>query len=487
MVATKEPKTVPQNTAAKARRPGFALAIIAIAQLMIVLDATVVNVALPTIQKQLNFSPVDLEWIVNGYAVTFGGLLLLGGRAGDIFGRRRMFAFGIGLFTLASFFGGIAQSEIWLIIARIVQGVGGAIIAPASLSLLAETFPEGPGRNRAFGVYGAVAGAGGSLGLLLGGVITQLASWRWVFFINLFIGALVLLALRSAIAPSQKRAGQLDLAGGLTVTAAVMSLVYGLARAGTYHFSDTQVIVFLALAGVFLLAFLIIEARSKQPLMPFQIFTNRNRSAAYAQSLVVSAALFSVFFFLTLFVQQILGYDPLKAGLGFLPLSFGITIVSILISQIVAKTGPRWPMSAGALVAAGGLFYMSMITPSSTYFSAVLGPSIVMAIGLGLLFVPLSLSAVAAIRPEQAGLASALLNTSQQIGGALGLAIMVNVATAVTSSQLQAGIARAQAVTAGYSRAFLVAVGIDLLAFLIAIIFIRTRPAKPWMLAKPEY
>ncbi len=476
MVTLKEPETRHQNVEPQ-RGPsqgnGLALAVLAVSQLMIILDATVVNVALPTIQRQLNFSPVNLEWLVNGYSIAFGGLLLLGGRAGDLFGRRFMFTLGISIFALASLLGGLAQNEIWLIIARIIQGAGGAIVAPTVLSLLTETFAEGASRNRAFGIYGAIGGAGGSLGLLLGGILTDLASWRWVFFINIIIGIAVLVIIPRAFAASRRRTGNLDLAGGLTVTLGMMSLVYGLSRAGNNTFSDRLVIVFLVLAAILFAAFVIIETRSRQPLMPWRIFSNRNRSGAYATALAVGAALFSVFFFLTLFVQNIRGYSPLRAGIAYLPLSISITVMSVVMSRLISKTGPRLPMAIGALISAGGLVWFAQLTPSSGYIGSILGPSIILGIGLGLLFLPMSLTAVSAVLPQQTGLASALLNAGQQIGGSLGLAILVNVAVSVTKAQVITGVAQVQAVTAGYSRAFIVAAGFYFLAFLIAALTIR--------------
>jgi EmrB/QacA subfamily drug resistance transporter len=457
---------------------GIALAIISIAQLMIILDATIVNVALPTIQRELGFTTVDLQWIINGYSITFGGLLLLGGRFGDIFGRRRMFMIGLIVFTVSSLLAGVAQSEAWLIIARIIQGLGAAIVTPTALSLLTDTFPEGPSRDRAFGVYGAIAGAGGSLGLLLGGVLTDLASWRWIFFINLFIGAALLVLIPRIVKGSRPIPGHMDLAGGLTVTAGLMSLIYGLTRAGNNSFSDVQAIVFIVLAFVLLAVFWIIERRSRYALMPFRIFSNRNRSGAYAVSLTIGAALFGVFFFLTLYVQNILGFSPLRSGVAFLPLSIGITIMSIVISRFIRKTGPRLPMAIGALIAAGGLYWMSLITPTSEYFFSVFGPALTMAVGLGLLFVPMTLSAVSGVRPHEAGLASALLNAGQQVGGAIGLGVLVNVSTSATASQLAAGANQASALVSGYSNAFVVSAGIAFLAFIIALIAVRTPRIK---------
>ncbi len=457
---------------------GLALAVIAIAQLMIVLDATIVNVALPTIQKQLNFSPTDLQWIINGYAVTFGGLLLLGGRAGDLYGRRRMFTTAIIIFTVASLLGGLAQNEVWLITTRIVQGVGAAIVAPTALSLMADTFPEGPQRNRAFGVYGAIAGGGGALGLLLGGVLTSLESWRWIFFVNIPIGIFVLLLIPRTLKASARRPGHLDLSGGITVTAGIMSLVFGLSRAGTYGWGNDQTVIALSMAAVFLVSFLVIERRHPQPLMPFRIFSNRSRSGAYGVALAIGASIFSVFFFLTLFVQNILGFSPLKAGVSFMPLTIGIIIMAGIMSRIVSRTGARLPMMIGALAAAGGLYWVSHLTPTSSYLSAIFAPMLIMALGLGAIFVPMSLTVVSGVRSEETGLASALLNVSQQIGGSLGLAILVSVATSVTTDQIQHGVPQVLAITSGYSRAFLIASGIALCASLIAFFAIRSRPAR---------
>ncbi len=464
---------------APVRNPGLALAVIALAQLMIILDATVVNVALPTIQRQLNFSSVDLQWIVNGYAVTFGGLLLLGGRAGDLFGRRRLFFAAIALFTIASLAGGLARNEIWLLTSRVFQGIGGAIVAPTSLSLLADTFPEGPRRNRAFGVYGAIAGGGGALGLLLGGVLTSLESWRWVFLINIPIGIIVLALMARALPPARRRRGKLDLPGGLAATGGLMSLVFGLSRAGTLGFRHEQTIISLSIAVILIAAFILIESRSEQPLMPLKVFSNRSRTGAYGISLCVGASTFSVFFFLTLFVQNILGFSPLKAGIGFLPLTAGVIVMAGIMSRVVARTGFRLPMAVGAVVFAGGLFWASHLTVASTYLSGVLESSLIMALGLGAIFVPLSLAVVSGVPPNETGLVSALLNVGQQIGGSLGLAIMVNVSSAATKSQLAAGAPTAVAITSGYSRAFEVASGMGLLACVLALAFVISRPPSP--------
>ncbi|HEX7474513.1 MAG TPA: MFS transporter, partial [Dehalococcoidales bacterium] len=304
--------------------------------------------------------------------------------------------------------------------------------------------------------------------------------WRWVFFINLPIGIIVLLLIPRAIKATARQTGSLDLAGGLTVTGGMMGLVYGLSRAGSHSFSDTQAIISLALAAILLVTFVIVESRNPRALMPLRIFANRNRSATYAIALAIGASVFSVFFFLTLFVQNILGYSPLRAGFSFLPLTAGIVIMATVISRVVGKIGPRIPMAAGALVAAGGLFWSSHLSPGSGYVSAVLAPTLVLAFGLGAIFVPMSLLAVSGVKQSEAGLSSALLNAGQQIGGSLGLAILVNVATTVTNNRLNNGASQIAATTAGYSRAFLVAAGIALIASVIAFLAIRNpKPNTP--------
>src|SRR6266852_8636557 len=312
--------TVDRNTNPLPRNLGLALAVIAAAQLMVVLDATIVNIALPSIQRSLKFTPTGLEWVINAYSLTFGGLLLLGGRAGDLFGRRRVFTAGIVLFTLGSLAGGFATNATWLIAARAAQGVGAAIVAPTALSLIADTFREGSERNRALGVYGAVAGAGGALGLLLGGLLTSFASWRWVLFVNVPIGIVLAIVAPRVLAASPGRDGRLDLPGAFTVTGGMVSLVYGLSHAATYGWTDRLTLAALALAGLLLLIFVAVESRSRHALMPFTIFAHRNRDGAYVLSLIIGVAVFGVFFFLTQFVQNILGFSPLVAGVSFLPL-----------------------------------------------------------------------------------------------------------------------------------------------------------------------
>jgi EmrB/QacA subfamily drug resistance transporter len=476
-------------------RLGLALVVIASAQLMVVLDATIVNVALPHVQRALGFSGNGLEWVVNAYAVTFGGLLLLGGRAGDIFGRRRVFVFGLLLFSAASLLGGFATSQAWLLTARAVQGVGGAVIAPTALALISTNFPEGGPRNRAFGVYSAMAGGGGAVGLLLGGVLTTYLSWRWVLFVNVPIGIVVAAAAPRVLAESPRRPGRIDVAGAITGTGGIALLVYGLSKAatgpdGVSHWGDTQVLASLTLAVVLLVSFVLIEMRSSHPLLPMRVLADRNRSGAYLIMLCTGTAIFGLFFFLTLFMQTVLGYSAIRSGVAYLPFAIGIVVASALASRLVARTGARLLILAGAAAVAGGTFWFSRLTEHAGYAGQLLGPMLVTSLGLGLLFVPLSLVALHNVAERDSGVAASLLNTGQQVGGAIGLAALGTIAwTTVANTVRNTGAAiaagrqpalspaqlEAHALATGFSRGFLTAAGIALLALLIAIATIRVR------------
>ena len=466
---------------------GLALVVISAAQLMIVLDATIVNVALPTIRTSLHFSEANLEWLITAYSLTFGGLLLFGGRTGDLYGKRRMFMIGIAIFATASLLGGLAQGDLWLILTRACQGVGGAIAAPTALSLIATNFPEGPPRNRAMGVYAAMSGGGGAVGLLLGGILVDLVSWRWIFFVNVPIAAVVLLLAPRALNESQTTSGYLDLPGAITATAGMLSLVYGLSNAATHSWGSPNVVVPLCIAAVLILSFLIIETRSSEPLMPLRIFANRNRSGTYAIMLCVGTGLFSMFFFLTQFLQNVLGWSAIKTGVGFLPMTVGIVVGAGLASRLVGRIGVRIPLLIGPGAAFIGLAWLSRITVTSSYLD-IIGPLLIISSGMGLAFVPLTLTAVKDVRPNETGLASALLNTGQQVGGALGLAILATIAIDTTKSKVQslAAIAHghvtpsttAIATTHGYTTAFAVAACIELVGFIVSLIVIRMpRPA----------
>jgi EmrB/QacA subfamily drug resistance transporter len=490
---------------APTRRLGLALAVIATAQLMVVLDATIVNVALPHIQTALGFSNSGLEWVVNAYALAFGGLLLLGGRSGDLLGRRRVFIAGILLFSLASLLGGFATSEAWLLTARIAQGVGGAFAAPTALSLIAVTFPEGPPRNRAMGVYAGMSVAGGAVGLLLGGVLVTYLSWRWVFFVNVPLGLLLALAAPRVLGESARRRGQFDLPGAITGSLGLAALVYGLSSAatgqnGVSHWGDTKVIVSLVAAAVLLVAFGIIEVRSRSALLPIRVLRSRDRTGAYLISLCIGTALFGMFFFLTLFVQNVWGYSALRTGVSYLPLAGMILVASALASQLVNRIGARPLMIVGSVMATGGMIWLSRITEHSTYAGGLLGPMLLTATGMGLLFVPISLVSLTKVANNDAGVASSLLNVGQQVGGALGLAVLGTVAWSAVANSLrsQAAAAAAAAKTAtvhlsagqqaalakaatnhalahGFSQGYVVSAGIMALALVIAVVVIRVK------------
>lgn len=407
--------------------PGIALAVIAACQLMVVLDSTIVNIALPHIQGALKFSTTDLTWVISAYTLTFGGLLLLGGRAGDILGRRRVFMTGIMLFTLASLLGGLAQEPWQLLAARALQGVGGAIASPTALALITTTFPEGPERNRAFAVFAAVSAGGGAIGLLAGGMLTEWLDWRWVLFVNVPIGVLITVLAPMYINESERHPGRFDVAGALTSTAGMASLVYGFIRAAEEGWRDSLTIGSFATALVLLLGFAFIETRAKEPITPLKMFGDRNRSGTYVIMLSLAAAMFGMFFFIVLFVQNVLGYSPIQAGLAFLPVTAAIGIGAGLSQRFLPVLGPKPFMVVGSALVALGLGWLTFMSPDSTYVGGVLGPMLLFAFGMGLNFVTLTLTAVSGVAQHEAGAASGLLNVTQQVGGSLGLSILTTV------------------------------------------------------------
>ncbi|HEY3009268.1 MAG TPA: MFS transporter [Micromonosporaceae bacterium] len=411
----------------RGRHPGIALAVITTAQLMIVLDATIVNIALPHMQTDLGFSDTGLSWVLNAYTLTFGGLLLLGGRAGDILGRRRMFITGILIFALASLLGGFAQSQEWLLVARALQGVGGAIASPTALSLITTNFEEGPQRNRAFGVFAAVSGAGAAIGLLAGGMLTEWLSWRWTLFVNVPIGVALALAAPSFIRESDRIRGRFDIAGAVTSTAGMVSLVYGFIRAADKGWGNGLTLLSFAAAAVLLALFVLIEYRSRQPITPLHMFANRNRSASYVIMLTFAAAMFGMFFFLTLFVQNVLGYSPLRAGLAFLPVTVAIGVTAQIASRLLPSVGPKRLMIIGGVLAAVGLILLSRISPDSSYVGGLLIPIVLFGLGMGFIFVPITIVALSGVDNHESGAASGMLNAMQMVGGSLGLATLVTV------------------------------------------------------------
>ncbi|HEV2368882.1 MAG TPA: MFS transporter [Acidimicrobiales bacterium] len=463
------------------RRPGLALVVISCAQLMVILDATIVNVALPTIHTALHFSSASLEWLITAYALTFGGLLLFGGRTGDLYGKRRMFMVGIAIFVGASLLGGFATDQAWLIITRGLQGVGGAIASPTALSLIAVNFAEGPERNRAMGIYSAMSGAGGAIGLLLGGVLTSYVSWRWIFFVNVPIGVLGLVLAPRVLLESERRPGRLDTPGAVTATAGMLSLVYGLTNAATHSWGSIGTVAPLIAAAVLLSTFLVIETRAPAPLMPLSIFSARNRAGAYVMMLTLGMAVFSMFFFLTQYLQNVHGYSAVGAGVAFLPMSGGIVIAAMSTARLLTRIGIRPPLLTGPLFALVGLLWLTRLTPGSSYVDLIL-PLVILALGMGQCFVPLTVTAISGVAPEEAGLASALLNTGQQVGGALGLAVLGTVAISATHRYVNAAASASHHVTEavvnagithGYTTAIGAAAGIMAVALLISITVIR--------------
>ena len=467
-----------------------ALALLAMTQFVVVLDAAIVNVALPSIGTALDFSQQNLQWVVNAYVLTFGGFLLLGGRAADLLGRRRMFMVGLIVFALASLAGGLAQTEGQLIAARAVQGLGGAILAPAALSIVAATFVEGAERNKAMGVWGAVAGSGGAAGVLLGGVLTDGLGWEWVFWVNvpIALGAAAIAPRLIGESRAHDLARRFDVAGALSVTVGLTVLVYALVDAESAGWGSTQTIALLAIAVALLAAFVVIELRSQQPLVPFRIFRNRPLLAANVTMLVFVAALFAMFFFISLYMQQVLGFEPLEAGLAYLPLSAGIIIAAGVASQLTTRLGVKPVLVPGLVLITIGLAWFSRVSAGGSFVADVLGPSVVCAVGAGMVFVPITIAAVAGVEERESGLASGLINTSQQIGGAIGLAILATIANTRTDDLAGGARPDANALVEGFQLAFLGAAGFGVLATVIAVLLTprvrATREGEP-VVAEP--
>ncbi|MEU9348535.1 MFS transporter [Streptomyces sp. NPDC048278] len=472
------------------RHLGLALAVIAAAQLMVVLDGTITNIALPSIQTDLDVSAANLAWIVNSYALAFGGLLLLGGKSGDLFGRRRMFRIGIAIFTLASLLGGLAPNEGMLISARVLQGVGAAIAAPTALSLIATTFPEGKPRNKAMGVYAGMAGLGSTVGLLLGGVLTDYLDWRWVFFVNIPIG-LAVLAGTTVLAEGARNPGRLDIPGAVTGTGGLLALVYGIMRGGSHGWTDGLTLGSFAAAVVLLVAFLALQTTVKNPMLPLRLFRNRSRSGSYGTMLFLGAGMFATFYFLTLYMQQILRYSPVKTGFAYLPFSFGMALAAATGSRLIAKLPPRAIAGPGLLVGAAGMFWFSTLKVDSSYATHLMPAMFVTSLGLGLSFVPMTLGAVSGVEHRDTGIASALLNTAQQVGGALGLAVLSTISASAADDRLPQAAntfyqaiamknwplvrKAAEALTHGYTTAFTVAAVFFLGGLLITVTAVNAK------------
>jgi EmrB/QacA subfamily drug resistance transporter len=438
-----------------------------VAQFMVVLDITIVNVALPSMRSSLGLSANGQQWVINAYTLTFAGFLLLGGRAADLFGRRRVFLSGLAVFTLFSLLGGLAQNGASLIAARAVQGIGGAILAPATLSLITTTFTDPSARRKALGAWSATAASGAATGVLVGGILTDLLDWRWVLFVNVPIGAVLIAASAFVLSESraEKRPG-LDIAGAVTVTGGLALLVYGIVSTDTRAWTSAATILTLSGAAVLLGAFVVIESRAAHPLAPLPVFRLRSVSAANGIAVTIGAALFGMYFFLSLYLQQVNGYGPLKAGAAFLPAGLSTMLGALTGTRLMAHLGARRQLLLGPLIAAGGLIWLSQVAAGDGYLVHVFGPLVLSGIGIGLSFVPMTIAATADVPVHEAGLASGLINTTRQIGGAVGLATMATVAAGASSA------------ASGDDRAFIISAGVLVVGAMLALAL----PGKP----KPE-
>ncbi|MFB4262525.1 MFS transporter [Nonomuraea sp. GTA35] len=466
-------------------RSGLALLVIAAAQLLMVMDGTIVTVGLPVIGTGLGIAEADLDWVLTSYALAFGGLLLAGGRAGDVFGRRRLFRAGLAVFLAASLLGGLAGNGSVLIAARVLQGVGAAIVAPAALSLLADTFPAGPQRNKALGVYGAMGGLGSVAGLLLGGALTEYLGWRWIMFINIPI-ALLVLAGTYALRPGTRERGGLDLPGAATVTLALGALVYAINRAGSHGIGDPLTLTFGAAALVLLAAFVLIQRGARSPMLPPGVLADRGRLGANLVMLLMGAGQLATFYFLTLYMQTINQYSPMITGLAYLPFAIGIGIGSGLIGpRLQARASTRTVLTVGMAVAAVAMGWFSLLTPDQNPLLVLLPAQLAGGIGLGIGFVAATIGGVQGVTARDSGIASGLVNTSQQIGGALGLAVLAGIAAAATTS-VPSGTPVQDALTSGYTAGMLGAGGFYLAAILTAVLLLRSRSTNPDSRLMPE-
>jgi EmrB/QacA subfamily drug resistance transporter len=461
---------------AASRRKWFALALLCTVQFMVVLDIAVVNVALPSIQTDLGFSQENLQWVISAYALMFGGFLLLGGRAADLLGRRRVFLAGIVVFTAASVLSGLAWSEASLIGARALQGLGEAIISPAALSILTTTFPEGRERNTALGAWGAVGAFGAVAGVLLGGILTDLLSWEWIFYVNAPVGIGAFLLAPVLLDESRDATARtFDLPGAALVTSGLVVLVYAITQANGYGWSSAETIGLFAAAVVLLSAFVAWEARTRDPLMPLSIFRLRTLVGANIAGLVLGTVMFSMFLMLTLYMQQVLGYSPLRTGVAYLAVAGTAIVWSALAAQLVTRIGVKRVLVVGMVFLTAGLVYFTQVSVDGSYAGDLLPGFLVIAIGMGFSFVPISIAALAGVRASEAGLASGLINTSQQIGGALGIAALSSVATSTTADEAASGTALPFALTEGFQAAFVGGAAVAIVGVVVALFVVRGR------------
>ncbi|MEV5611323.1 MFS transporter [Streptomyces sp. NPDC052225] len=467
------PVTPPLSAERTVTRPGAVLLLVVTAYLMVGVDSTVVNVALPDIQRTFDYAPTGLSWVLNAYTLTFGGLLLLGGRAGDLIGRRKALTCGVLIFATASLLGGLASDGGLLLAARAVQGVGAALIAPSTLALITTHFTDGPARHRALAVYSSMAGIGASIGLVVGGAFTDLASWRWALLINVPIGAALALALPRAVRETPRRTGRFDAAGAVTGTTGMFTLVYAFLRVSDRGWSDTRALTCFFIAAVLLAGFLCVESRARQPIAPLTLLRDRTRAAAYAVILLLPAGNFGAFYFLTLYIQQVLDYSPLKAGFAFLPLTAGAFATVRAAPRLLARLGPKPLLLTGSLLTVAAAGWLSRLRVDDSYAAGLLGPMVLLGVGVGLSFMPLNATILARVTPHEAGAASGLLQTFQWLGGTLGLAVLVTVYG--TAARHTRGTADAVLVH-GAGRAFEVGALIGLAALLVVAFVLRGTP-----------
>ena len=456
-----------------------ALAVLGIAYLMVVLDVSVVNVALFNIKEDLNFSDSNIQWVVSAYALTFGGFLLLGGRAGDILGRRRVFMTGLLLFVAFSLLCGFAQTSGMLIAARVLQGLAAAVLSPSVFSIASVTFEEGAERNKALGVLGGIAGAGAAIGVLVGGIFTEYAGWEWIFYINAPIGILAFFLAIKFVRESHGESGRnFDAAGAVTITAALMVLVYALTQANQAGWGSLQTVGLLILSVALHGLFLLVESRSKHPLVPLGFFRKRTPTGANVIGFGLGTMVFGMFLLLSLYMREVLGFSALKTGLAYLAVALTAIVASGIAQALVTKAGVKPILAAGMVLLGGGLIYFTQISPDGNYVSDLLPGFLLTGVGLGFSFVPVSIAALGGIEPHEAGLASGLINTSQQIGGALGVAILTTISTTRTGNLLDDGVARASAYSQGFSLAFWVAAGFAVGSLIATFALLRSRELR---------
>jgi EmrB/QacA subfamily drug resistance transporter len=465
-----------------ARRRSLTLILCCLAQFMVVLDVSIVNVALPSISADLGFTAASLAWVVNAYTLAFAGFLLLGGRAADLLGRREVFAGGLALFALASLAGGLAQSELTLVAARAAQGLGGAVVAPATLSILTTGFPEGHERNRALGLWGAMGAIGGASGALLGGLLTETLSWRWILIINVPIGLLGALAALRVVRTPRPATGatrQFDLAGALSVTVGLVVLTYGIVESGTHGWASARTLLTLAAGTALLALFLVVEGRlAARPLVPLRIFGSRALSAANVVVFCLGGSAFAMWYFVSLYLQQVLGYTPIEAGLAFLPMPLTIAACTQAATRLTGRHGPGPVLAVGMGLIAAGMVLFARVAVDGGYTSDVLAPALLCSAGIGFSFVPVTIAATTGVHRTEAGLASGLVNTSRQMGGSVGLALLATVATQ-HSAAVGDDAPRLEALTEGFHRAFALGAVIALVGALVSALVLSSRAPRP--------